>query len=358
MQKNKVLITGSCGTIGSSLVMYFSKNDDYDEVLCLDNNENQLFFQEQAYLENKKIKFLLADIRDEKRITQCTKGVDTIFHTAALKHVVMCERDPIESIQSNILGVNNIINASVENNVKKVIFTSSDKAVNPTNVMGTSKLMGERLITAANIINSNSETIFTSTRFGNVLGSAGSVIPIFKNQIKKGGPLTLTDNNMTRFVMSIEQATDLVVKSADIAKGGEVIITKMPALKISDLAKVMISELSPLYGHDPQSIEIKHIGSKPGEKLYEELMSEEEVRRSIELKNYFVVLPAFRKMYENVSYSKYDNFLTDKVTNTYNSQTQSLLSQKAIRDFLLDFNLLIEKSKNEYSSRYWPGDKA
>lgn len=358
MKINKVLITGSCGTIGSSLVKYFSKNDAYDEVLCLDNNENQLFFQEQAYLENKKIKFFLADIRDEKRIAQCTKGVDTIFHTAALKHVVMCERDPIESIQSNILGVNNIINASIENNVKKVIFTSSDKAVNPTNVMGTSKLMGERLITAANIINSNRGTIFTSTRFGNVLGSAGSVIPIFKNQIKQGGPVTLTDKNMTRFVMSIEQATDLLVKSADVAKGGEVIITKMPALKILDLAKVMISEISPLYGHDPQSIEIKHIGTKPGEKLYEELMSEEEVRRSIELKDYFIVLPAFRKMYENVSYGKYDNILKDKVTHSYNSQTQSLLNQKAIRDFLIDSNLLINKSNTEYLSRYWPGDKA
>ena len=180
---------------------------------------------------------------------------------------------------------------------------SSDKAVNPTNVMGTTKLMGERLITAANI--SETETIFSSTRFGNVLGSNGSVLQIFKRQLDKKLPITITDIEMTRFVMTIDEASRMVLSSVDLAVGGEVIITKMPIMKIVDLANAVIKEHK--NGNDGYKIEI--IGSKPGEKLYEELMSDEETRRSIELDQYFIVKPAFPVLKNINVYNEYPNIL-------------------------------------------------
>ena len=206
---------------------------------------------------------------------------------------MFCELSPFEAVQTNILGVQNIINAAFSNNVERVVFTSTDKAVNPTGVMGTSKLMGERLITAAIRDFPTSSPIMITTRFGNVLGSRGSVIPIFREQIRNGMPVTVTDPNMTRFIMSIEHAADLVIQSASYAKGSEIFITKMPTIKINDLAEVMIQELAEHYGHSPNDIPIKVVGSMPGEKLYEELMSDTEVGRSVELDSYFVVLPSF-----------------------------------------------------------------
>ena len=172
-------------------------------------------------------------------------GINLVFHTAAFKHVILCERSPFEAVQTNIIGIQNIIQAAIANQVARLIFTSSDKAVNPTNVMGTSKLMGERLMTAANGNACGNCQIFASTRFGNVLGSRGSVIPIFREQIKMGGPVTLTDPEMTRFIMSIKQAVQLVIDSAFLAQGGEVFVTKMPVIRIQDLAEVMINELAP-----------------------------------------------------------------------------------------------------------------
>ena len=178
----------------------------------------------------------------------------------ALKHVVSSERSPSQVIRTNILGVENIILSAINNNLEKVIFTSTDKAVNPTNVMGTSKLMGERLITAANY--SSSRTVFSSTRFGNVLGSSGSVIPLFHNQIKNGGPITITSNEMTRFIMSLDEAVELIIGSAEKAKGGEVLIAKMPSIKILDLATAMINLLAPKYGFKKNDIKIEVIGIK------------------------------------------------------------------------------------------------
>jgi len=300
-----------------------------------------LFFQEQKYINEKRVKVFLGDIRDYERLKSAMTGVDIVFHTAALKHVVMCERSPMDAVQSNVNGVNNIINAATEAQVKKVIFTSSDKAVNPTNVMGTSKLMGERLVTAANTNHHSGNTIFVSTRFGNVLGSNGSVIPIFRNQIKDGGPITLTDPEMTRFVMNVEQAVKLVVDSANKACGGEVFITKMPVIRIQDLAEVMIEELSDLYNQDPKLIEIKIIGAKHGEKLYEELMSSEETGRAVELDNYFSVLPAFKDLYREIKY-EYDGFISSEVTNPYISQDEPVMSKKELLIFLKDSKLLSE----------------
>ncbi len=359
MLKNKrILVTGACGTVGSELVkQLLDGKQQLAGLVALDNNESELFFLEQRFLRDKRACFYLTDVRDRDKLTRMMQGIDIVFHAAAFKHVILCERSPFEAVQSNIYGVQNIILAASFNNVEKVIFTSTDKAVNPTSVMGTSKLMGEKIMTAANSNQSINKTIFASTRFGNVLGSRGSVIPIFKNQIKQGGPVTVTDSSMTRFIMSIEEAVRLVIDSAALARGGEVFITKMPVIKIRDLAEVMIEELAPVYGYKPADINIEIIGAKPGEKLYEELMSHEETRRSIELSKYFSVLPAFRGIYREIEYV-YSDIVTDTVTNPYISADEPPLSKEELRSFLIANNLLATEHVDEHPDRrYWPGEK-
>lgn len=353
---HKILITGSCGTIGRHLIPLMLKSFPGSEIRCLDNNESQLFFQEQNFLKEEHTRFFLGDIRDLDRLRSVMCGIDFVFHVAALKHVVMCERSPMDATQTNILGLNNVIQAASDAEVKKVIFTSSDKAVNPTNVMGTSKLMGERLITAANSSQHSGGTIFSSTRFGNVLGSTGSVVQIFRKQIENGGPLTLTHPDMTRFVMSVGQAVQLVIDSVELARGGEVFVTKMPVIRIVDLAEVMIQELAPRYGHSISCIDIEEVGTKPGEKLYEELMSEEETRRAIELQDYFSVLPAFKGIYHTINYN-YENIISTEIDNPYISSEEKCLSKVQIHKFMIDHNLLKQSDKKEPDQRYWPGDK-
>ena len=359
LKNKKILVTGACGTVGSELVNQLLDDKNKHQIaglVALDNNESELFFLEQRFLANKRAAFYLTDVRDRDKLTRMMKGVDIVFHAAAFKHVILCERSPFEAVQSNINGVQNIILAASDNNVEKVIFTSTDKAVNPTSVMGTSKLMGEKIMTAANSNQTINNTIFASTRFGNVLGSRGSVIPIFQKQIKQGGPVTVTDSKMTRFIMSIEEAVHLVIDSASLARGGEVLITKMPIIKIQDLAEVMIEELAPVYGYKPADIAIKVIGSKPGEKLYEELMSHEETRRSIELPNYFSVLPAFRGIYRDIEYN-YPDIVTDNVTNPYISADEPPLSKEDLRNFLINNNLLVTDQVEAHPDRrYWPGE--
>ncbi len=354
-KEKRVLITGACGTVGKELVRQLLEEFQIGELVALDNNESELFFLEQRFLKHGNSNFFLADIRDRDKVARKMKQIDIVFHTAAYKHVILCERSPFEAVRTNIIGVQNIINAATENRVEKVIFTSSDKAVNPSSVMGTSKLMGERLMTAANSNNRVDGPVFSSTRFGNVLGSRGSVIPIFREQIKKGGPITLTDNQMTRFIMSIKEAVRLVVESAVLACGGEVFVTKMPVIRIKDLAEVMIEELAVDYEYKPENISIDIIGTKPGEKMYEELMSAEETRRSRELKRYFAVIPAFRGIYRNIKY-EYPSELSDNVTNPYNSENEQPFSKKELVDFLNKNNLLKEdKLEGKHpAERHWP----
>lgn len=354
----RVLVTGACGTMGSELVRQLLENGQQPtEVIALDNNESELFFMEQRFISDSRASFFLADVRDRDKLCRKMHGIDVVFHAAAFKHVVLCERSPFEAVQTNIVGVQNIIYAACENSVEKVIFTSSDKAVNPTNVMGTSKLMGEKLMTAANSNLHDKGAIFLSTRFGNVLGSRGSVIPIFHEQIKKGGPVTLTDPGMTRFIMSIREAVRLVIDSAGLAQGGEVFITKMPVIRIKDLAEVMIQEVAPTYGYKPSSIEIIHTGTKPGEKMYEELMSLEEMRRAVELTQYFAVLPAFRGIYRNIDY-RYPEVIANKVAKPYISSDEPFLSQHELRAFLTSNDLIAMKDPRleHPDQRYWPGD--
>lgn len=351
----RVLVTGACGTVGSELVRQLLENDSAGELVCVDNNESELFFLEQRFSSYANARYYLGDVRDQDKLMRLMAGVDVVLHTAAFKHVILCERTPFEAVRTNIIGVQNLIIAAVQNKVEKVIFTSSDKAVNPTNVMGTSKLMGERLMTAANS-NSNSRLpLFTSTRFGNVLGSRGSVIPIFREQIRKGGPVTLTDPEMTRFIMSIEEAVRMILESGAFARGGEVFITKMPVIRIKDLARVMIDELAAHYGRRPENIEIRTIGAKPSEKMFEELMNVEEMRRSVELERYFVVLPAYTSIHRSVEYFYPDEIARD-ISLPYNSANQNSLSIDELRSFLLRNNLLREAGAEEYqpAERYWP----
>jgi FlaA1/EpsC-like NDP-sugar epimerase len=356
-ENKSILVTGACGSVGLELVHQLLTLPEYApaEVVGIDNNESQLFLLDQQYLQDSRANFFVADIRDRDELTRKMAGIDVVFHCAALKHVILCERSPEQAVQTNIQGVQNVIAAAQANDVEKVIFTSSDKAVNPTNVMGTSKLMGERLITAANSNKRDQGPVFASTRFGNVLGSNGSVIPIFHNQIAKGGPITLTHRDMTRFVMSIEESVKLVIDSAMLAKGGEVFITKMPVVRIEDLAKAMIEELAPRYGYAPKDIQITEIGTKPGEKLYEELMSPEETRRAQELRKYFSVLPAFRGIYHDIQYD-YADLVSTTVTNPYVSAEEQPYSVEQIRTMLKEYKLLGTPDETT-GARYWPGDK-
>ncbi|WP_165855397.1 SDR family NAD(P)-dependent oxidoreductase [Marinobacter sp. JSM 1782161] len=334
-----VLVTGGCGTVGQELVNQLIHKYSVNELVVLDNNESELFYQTEKYRDHSHVHFFLCDIRDESALTRKMEGVDIVFHTAAFKHVILCEQVPHEAVQTNIMGVDNVVRAAVNAGVSKVIFTSSDKAVNPTNVMGTSKLMGERLTTAANVEFRKSGCIFASTRFGNVLGSRGSVIPIFREQVRNGRPLTLTHEGMTRFIMSVEESVQLIIDSAMLAKGGEVFVTKMPVIRIKDLAEVMIDKLAADYGHDPKSIEIQEIGVKPGEKLYEELMTGEETGRAIELERYFVIKPAIMKRFADIDYS-YEGIVSDKVENPYNSANEAALDHDELAQFLTDNKLL------------------
>jgi len=335
----RVLVTGGCGTVGRELISQLVNDYKVKELIVVDNNESELFFQGEIYGDHPSVSFFLADVRDEQALARKMKGIDIVFHTAAFKHVALSEQVPYEAVQTNILGVENVVRAAVSGGVKKVIFTSSDKAVNPTNVMGTSKLMGERLITAANVEYMDSDCIFASTRFGNVLGSRGSVIPIFKGQVTSGGPVTLTHNEMTRFIMSIEQSVQLIIDSAMIAKGGEVFVTKMPVIRIRDLAEVMIEALAERAGYKPEDIQIDIIGVKPGEKRYEELMTGEETGRAFELEKYFVIKPAIMQRFADIRYD-FADIISESVTNPYNSSSEAAMSKSELNDFLQQARLL------------------
>ncbi len=328
-----ILVTGAAGTIGKELVRQLITFNP-GEIRLMDNNESELFFLGNKYRDTGLVTSYLGDVRDSQKLFNIIKGVQLIFHAAAFKHVSLSEYNPFDAVQTNISGVKNVVQAAMQHNVSRLIFTSSDKAVNPTNVMGTSKLMGERIITAANIVNNNGHQVFSSVRFGNVLGSRGSVVPIFAEQILRGEAVTITDERMTRFVMTIQEAVNLVLESAMLACGGEVLVTKMPVMRIVDLAKAMIDLLAPIAGRDPNEITVRYTGATAGEKLYEELMSQEEVSRAQELPNMFAILPALRAFYQKIDY-RYPNE-TPAVENRrpYISSLQEPLKVAEIKEYL------------------------
>ncbi len=339
LQGKNVMVTGACGSIGGELVKQLVEHGGIASLVGLDNNESALFHMERLYAGRDNVRFYLGDIRDRRKLVQRMKSVDVVFHSAAYKHVILCERSPYEAVMTNVIGVQNVISAAEETGVGRLVFMSSDKAVNPTSVMGTSKLMGERLVTAASNRLRDQGSIYHSVRFGNVLGSRGSVIPIFREQIARGGPVTLTDPAMTRFIMSVRQAVELIIGSMAEAQGGEVFITKMPAIRIADLAQVMIRELAPRHGHDPGQIAVEEIGFKAGEKIYEELMSEEETRRSLELECYYVVLPAWDPYNRELQFG-YRDLVSRRVETAFNSASARPLDQGELTEFIRRSGLL------------------
>lgn len=336
-----VFVTGACGTVGRALIAKL-RALDVASITGIDINETELFFMREALKSDPRAQLLLCDIRIASVLSRAMHGTDIVLHAAAYKHVDICERSPNEAVMTNIIGTQNIINSAFENHVERVIFTSSDKAVNPTSVMGTSKLMAERLMTAASTQGNKTAPTFASIRFGNVLGSRGSVVPLFIEQIRNGGPVTLTDRSMTRFVMSIDQAVDLVLDAVFLARGGEVIVTKMPVVRIEDLADVMIRELAPSSTYNSAPIELAVIGKKPGEKMHEELTNEEEVRRTFDSGNYLVVKPAFEK-YGQSKFSDWERDSTP-LTQPYNSGLSPLMAPEEIAAFLYATNTLVRNT--------------
>ena len=280
---HKILITGVTGTIGSGLLHKLSNLNNI-KIIGVDNNNKKIKKMKKKYLNFKNIHLNSLSILNLSKLKKICNGVNLIYHAAAVKDVVFAEENPDQTIETNLEGIQNLIKCSISNNVNKVIFCSSDKAVNPTNLMGASKLIGERLFIRANFINKKSKTKFSCVRFGNVLGSSGSFLPIFYKQIQNSQKLTITHKKMTRFIMSKDQAIKLLIKSASITKGGEIFVLKMDSVKIDDVANV----LNKLYGNNKKNYK-KYIGIRNGEKLYEELIGMEELNRTKEFKNYFII---------------------------------------------------------------------
>ncbi|MBL8678072.1 MAG: SDR family NAD(P)-dependent oxidoreductase [Myxococcales bacterium] len=281
-----VLVTGAAGTIGSELVEQIARAGA-KAVRALDHNESELFFLYERVRETGRVAPMLGDIRDLERLRLAFRNVDVVFHAAALKHVELGEYNPFEIVETNLRGVDNVIRAALDAEVDRVIFTSSDKAVNPTNVMGASKMMGERLITAANAIRGTRRTRFAAVRFGNVLGSRGSVIPIFAANALRGDALRLTHPEMTRYVMTITEAAQLVIEAGSLTLGGEVFVTKMKAIRIADLAHVVAEKLA----RNGKKSDVVHTKPRMGEKLYEELLSRDEIGRAVESDRMLIILP-------------------------------------------------------------------
>lgn len=320
-----ILITGGAGSIGESLVDKLLEIEP-KVIRILDTNENALFHLRQKYQDESggKVRFLLGDIRNLNRLQYAFKDIDIVLHTASYKHVLECEYNPLDAVETNINGTANVIQAAINQNVKKVIFTSSDKAANPSNTMGTTKLLAEKLIIAANNYGAKT-TIFSCCRFGNVVGSSGSVIPLFKKQILDGKKITITDSAMTRFVITKDTAIDLVLKAGILSEGGEIFTFKMPVININDLADHMIEK----YGSASKEI----IGRKPGEKMYEEIMTEEEASRAYEGKDMYIILPQIK----DIEYANYKDY--HKVQTIKSSREMQVLSKQEIFKLLSEANI-------------------
>lgn len=289
LKSKKILITGVCGTVGNALIEKLIELAPVS-IIGIDNNESEIFFMSQRYRENTSCRFFCCDITDNQALVAIMQGCDYVFHLAATKHVTSCEDNPSEGVRVNVEGTKSVISAAKTSNVSKVLLTSTDKAVEPVSVMGATKLVAERLFCASGLnFNEVEGPIFTTCRFGNVVGSNGSVVSLFDRLLALHQNLTLTHENMTRFVMTTEQAASLIIKAIDTARGGEIFITKMPAINIRDLAEVMIELQTEVYGYNPHEIDIEVIGIKPGEKLYEQLMTSEENALSIETTDFFII---------------------------------------------------------------------
>lgn len=329
---------GGTGSIGSEIVSQLLKYDPI-AIRILSNSENELWETSLRFKTNgQKLRFLLGDIRDFERVKRAIKDVDYVFNAAAIKHVPFSEYNPMEALNVNVNGLENIIEACFIYKVKNLIHISTDKAVSPTSVMGATKMIGERLCVSRELAKGSNITTISCVRFGNVLGSRGSIIPLIEKQIKKGNIITLTDEKMKRFFMSISDAARLVLKSMILAQGGEIFVLKMPVIRIKDLLEGLIEIFAPKYGKNPNDINIKEIGSRQGEKLEEHLISPIEFEFCYETDEMFVIFPLD---YEKFNILKGKNLLKYKKVekNRYSSENGKVINIDKIKEMLNKLNL-------------------
>ena len=321
MFKNKVLlITGGTGSFGNAVLKKFI-NTDINEIRIFSRDEKKQDDMRRLY-QNEKIKFFIGDVREEQSINQAIRGVDYVFHAAALKQVPSCEFYPMEAVRTNIIGTENLLNAALNNNVEKVICLSTDKAVYPINAMGVSKSLMEKVFVAKSRVSNKIKII--GTRYGNVMASRGSVIPLFYEQIKSGKPITLTDSNMTRFMMTLENAVELVLYAFENGNTGDIFVQKAPSTTIGELAETM----KKIYNSDS---EIKNIGIRHGEKIHETLLSKEERLISEDLGGYFRI-PADNR---DLNYEKYfSKGMSSSLMQEFNSYNTVRLEEKELIELL------------------------
>lgn len=322
MFKNKsILVTGGTGSWGYELVKQLI---DFEpkEIKIFSRNESNQFTMKQDFDNNPLLHFIIGDIKEKDELIEACRGVDFVFHLAALKHVPVCEDQPLEALKTNVLGTQNVIDAAIACQVERVVYISTDKASNPSNFYGLSKAMGERLIIHANTL--KTKTRFVCIRGGNVLGTNGSVIHVFKKHIQDKGRIGITDVNMTRFFLTLEEAIKLVFKATGESIGGEIFVMKMPACKIIDLAYVLIEDSG------KENVEIEILGVRPGEKIHELLLSEYESKTTIVYdEEYFVILPPIQIDGLKEAYANY------KHANLYNyNSSKELMSKSEIREIL------------------------
>lgn len=336
----KILVTGGTGCIGSEIVRSVMKYKP-EVVRIFSNDENGTFQMMQETddsatkmmheIPNKR--FLIGDVRDKERLLLAMEDIDIVYHAAALKHVPLCEYNPFEAIKTNVLGTRNVIEAALESGVDRVISISTDKAVNPTNTMGATKLLAEKLIINANEGKGLKPTIFSTVRFGNVSFSRGSVIPLFEEQIRQKKPITITNPEMTRFMMSLSDTIELIFKASLFAKGGEIFILKMPVIRLDDLVDVIIETYTEKYHNKKEEIEKRIIGLRPGEKMFEELMTETEASVAYETDELLIIPPQLEMPsisykvsdYPNARYCKYKGYSSRDIKPISKEETKRLL---------------------------------
>ncbi|MDE4541334.1 nucleoside-diphosphate sugar epimerase/dehydratase [Thermoanaerobacterium sp. R66] len=341
MFKNKtLLITGGTGSFGNAVLKRFL-NTDIKEIRIFSRDEKKQDDMRKLY-KNDKIKFYIGDVRDIASVKNAMHGVDYIFHAAALKQVPSCEFFPLEAVKTNVIGTDNVLTAAIEYGVKKVICLSTDKAAYPINAMGISKAMMEKVLIAKSRTVSPDRTVICGTRYGNVMASRGSVIPLFVEQIKSGQPITVTNPKMTRFLMSLDEAVELVIFAFQHAQSGDIMVQKSPASTIGDLAQA----IKELFDADN---EIKIIGTRHGEKLYETLLTKEEYLHAEDLGNYFRV-PADNR---DLNYDKYfvegDVKLSTEIE--YNSNNTEILNVEQIKEKLLKLDYIKEELEKWHAAK-------
>ena len=332
MFENKtVVVTGGLGSIGSELVDQILIHNP-KQVRIYDNRETEIFYARQKY-RNNNVRVIFGDIRDKKKLMRAIKGADIIYHAAAMKHVPVCEIDPFEAVKTNVIGTQNVIECALENNIKKMILISTDKAVNPSNVMGATKLLAEKLVSSVYNYKGGCETEFGIVRFGNVLASRGSVLEIWEQYIKKNLPISITNPNMTRFFMTIPDAVRLIFEATRYAKTGETFILKMPSLRLNHLAEVFL-EIKNM----PNNF-FNIVGLRKGEKMHEELVLLSDDSIIMENENLFLIPPFISNLTqdynENQEFERIKSLGFNQVRTThFSSNCPNILDKNQVKELI------------------------